>query len=377
MSVATNKPVLVVGAGFAGATIALELARQGFRVNVVDCRPHIGGNAFTDIDSTTGAKYHVYGPHIFHTNDKAIVRWLDEFTDWLPYQHKVKAQVDGVGDVPLPINLDTINLVFGKRFESEHEVVQFLQEKRVACPEPANAWEHLLSVYGESLSKLFFEVYTQKMWGLSLKELPASVVARLPVRFDQNPHYFNDSFQMMPKAGYTVIFERMLDHPNISVSLSTPFCSGDEKGYHHTFNSMPIDVFFDCKFGELPYRSIRFEHRVERFDHEVPTLNFTDSGPYTRKTCWDLYPGCGGGSGQLVTYEQPCDYRDNHLERYYPVKTSDGWPQRRYRQYRELAKSVTNVTFIGRCGQYIYYDMHQVIANSLKIARDFLSRHKA
>jgi UDP-galactopyranose mutase len=371
------KTVLVVGAGFAGSIIARELALKGYRVHILDTRRHIGGNAYDCIHESSGARYHVYGPHIFHTSDKYIVNYLSQFTDWTPYKHKVKAIVDGVGDVPLPVNLDTINTIYDRKFATKIEVENFLEGVAVGFDRPENAWEHLLSIYGERLTKLFFEAYTQKMWNLSLKDLPVSVVARLPVRYDRNPNYFADSFQMMPLNGYSPIFEAMLDHNNISITLAHSYVPRDSEGYYHTFNSMPIDEYFNRRFGELPYRSIIFEHRCEAFEHSVPTVNFTDKGPYTRKTGWDLYPGCGGGRDSLVTYERPCDYKDNQYERYYPVKTVDGWPQDRYRQYRELAKSVLDVTFIGRCGQYIYYDMHQVIANSLKIARDFLSRNKA
>lgn len=367
--------ILVVGAGFAGAVIARELAKHGYNVDVVDARNHIGGNAYDAIHEQSGARYHVYGPHIFHTSDKSIVDYLSQFTSWMPYHHKVKAIVDELGDVPLPVNLDTINLIYGKKLEAKEEVQDFLAAQAVWCERPENAWEHLLSIYGERLTKLFFEAYTQKMWALSLKDLPASVVARLPVRFDNDPHYFNDSFQMMPEKGYSAVFDAMLDHPRIQVNLSQVYSPSMSKGYYHTFNSMPIDEYFHQRFGELPYRSIIFDHRCEAFEHDVPTVNFTDDGPYTRKTGWELYPGCGGGHSSLVTYERPCDYKDNDYERYYPVKTVDGWPQERYKQYRELAKTVENVTFIGRCGQYIYYDMHQVIANSLKIAKSFLSHH--
>jgi UDP-galactopyranose mutase len=195
----------------------------------------------------------------------------------------------------------------------------------------------------------------------------------LPARYGTKESYFDDEFQMMPADGYTRLIENMLDHEQIEVRLNTPFEPPMELDYDHVFNSMPIDEYFDNAFGPLPYRSIKFEHRFnEPFEYDVPTINFTDTDKYTRKTCWALYPGCGGEVGQHVTYEEPCSYEQNKYERYYPIKTVDGWPQRRYKQYAELAKEKDNMTFIGRCGQYIYYDMHQVVANSLMIARNFL-----
>ncbi len=212
------------------------------------------------------------------------------------------------------------------------------------------------------------------MWDLGMEEMPISVVSRLPVRYDDNPSYFDDEYQVMPDRGYAELIGNMLDHPAIELRLSTPFEKAMEPAYDHVFNSMPIDEYFDSCFGPLPYRSIKFEHRFgEAWEYDVPTQNFTDEGPYTRKTCWALYPGCEGERGAHVTYEIPCSYEDNDMERYYPIKTVDGWPQRRYKQYAELAGERRDMTFIGRCGQYVYYDMHQAVANSLKIAREFVA----
>ncbi|MGZ8543605.1 MAG: UDP-galactopyranose mutase, partial [Kaistella sp.] len=205
---------------------------------------------------------------------------------------------------------------------------------------------------------------------------PPEILARLPVRYDDNRNYFNDKIQAMPEEGYVTLFENLLNHPDISISLSRPFEKKMEKDYHHVFNSMPIDVYFDEKYSALPYRSIKFvQERLKQHDQPVPTINFTDDGVYTRQTDWRLYPGCdlGRRSEVLLTKEIPCSYEENNFERYYPIKTVEGIPQGIYKQYRNEAQKLNHITFIGRCGQYIYYDMHQVVANSLKIARDFLS----
>tara|TARA_R110001592_G_scaffold12335_2_gene59055 strand:+ start:4425 stop:5573 length:1149 start_codon:yes stop_codon:yes gene_type:complete len=372
--VASKKKVLVVGAGFSGAVIARELAESGkYFVDVIDKRNHIAGNAYDQIHAVSGARYHKYGPHIFHTNDRKIFDYLSKYTEWIPYQHAVQVLVDGVGAVPMPINLDTINKVYGLELNTEAAAKDFLDSIRLDIERPANAQEYLHSVYGERLTELFFSRYTKKMWGLELLQMSVAVVARIPVNLCKDSRYFKDEFQCMPLKGYTALFENMLGHEYIKVNLGVEFNKNTEGEYSHVFNAMPIDSYYDYCFGELPYRSIKFEHRVgEVFDHDVPTVNFSDSGVYTRKTNWDFYPGCGGGSTSLVTYEIPCDYRDNDMERYYPVKTTDGRPQEIYRQYLELAKQERSLTFIGRCGQYIYYDMHQVVANSLKIANEFL-----
>ena len=340
---------------------------------MIDRRYHLAGNAHDPIHPQSGTRYHQYGPHIFHTNSGEVVDYLSQFTEWVPYRHKVQAVLPGGKSAPMPINMDTLNAHYDLKLASEEDMRAFLEKIREPIESPANAEEHLFSIYGRELTELFFGRYTRKMWGLELSDMPISVVARLPVRYGQDPHYFNDEYQIMPADGYLALFEKLLDHENIQVRLNTAFDKAMESQYDHVFNSMPIDEYFDNEFGPLPYRSIRFEHRFnEVFDHDVPTVNFTDDGRYTRKTCWALYPACGGAPGDHVTYETPCSYEDNDFERYYPIKTVDGWPQRRYKQYEALAKQRDNVTFIGRCGQYQYYDMHQVVANSLMIAQKFL-----
>ncbi|GAB4253807.1 MAG: UDP-galactopyranose mutase [Methylomicrobium sp.] len=372
-----NNDILVVGAGFAGATIARELAESGrFSVHVIDRRDHVAGNAFDPVDTHLKIRVHRYGPHIFHTNDVRIVEYLSRFTEWIPYSHRVEAWVENTGYVPLPINRLTLNAIYRRQLADQTEVRAFLDTIRCRHRKPVNALQIAENTYGTELTQLFFARYTRKMWGIELSDLPPEILARLPVRYDDNCDYFNDKFQFMPKHGYLGLFENLLDHPAITVSLSCAFDKSMEKAYYHIFNSMPIDVYFEECFGALPYRSIKFEHRfVDVHDQPVPTVNFTDESAYTRQTDWRLYPGCDlGASSALLTLERPCSYDENDYERYYPVKTVDGVPQQLYRRYRDEADKLAHVTFIGRCGQYIYYDMHQVVANSLKIAKTFLQK---
>jgi len=366
--------ILIVGAGFAGGVIARELADAGvYKVTVIDRRDHIAGNAYDPIHPKTGARYHQYGPHIFHTNNQEIVEYLSRFTHWLPYRHKVRVELPQGVSAPMPINRDTLNAHYGLRLSTEGEMKAYLDDIREKIERPSNAKEHLYSIYGRELTDLFFGNYSKKMWDLDLSEMPISVVARLPVRYDDDPYYFNDSFQMMPADGYFSLFEKLLDHEAITVRLSESFSKEMEDEYSHVFNSMPIDDYYEKCHGSLPYRSIKFEHRFDEvFQEPVPTVNFTTDSGYTRKTDWSLYPGCGGTIGRHVTYELPCSYEDNDFERYYPIKTADGWPQARFKQYQELAKENSGMTFIGRCGQYIYYDMHQVVANSLGIVKRYI-----
>ena len=323
--------VLIVGAGFAGATIARELADHGgYHVTVIDQRPHIAGNCYDTVDPITGVRFHVYGPHIFHTNDQALVAWLSRFTAWLPYRHHVQALVAGVGHVPLPINRTTIAAVSGQNLPDAAATERYLATVTLRHDDPGNAREMAESKFGRELTELFFARYTKKMWGLALEDLPASVLARLPIRTDAADGYFTDRFQAMPKHGYTALFQRLLDHPRITLALRTPFDQSLQNDFDHTFLSMPIDSYFDERYGPLPYRSIQFAHRRPTTHQQpVPTINFTDTGPITRQTDWRLYPGHAvDGSAPLITSEKPCDYRDNNFERYYPIKTVDGAPQR-------------------------------------------------
>jgi UDP-galactopyranose mutase len=362
--------ILVVGAGFAGATHARELAEAGFEVDVIDRRPHVAGNAYDEV-CATGVRIHRYGPHLLHTNNERVIHWLLRFGAFLPYAHRVQALLADGRHVPLPVNRTTINKVFGVKLGSEQEVREFLTTRAEPYPRPGNAAEFLYAQIGRVLTDLFFRPYTRKMWELDLEEMDISVVKRVPIRFDDEDRYFpDDRFQVVPKDGYAQLFENILDHPGISVVLNQPFDRPMLAGYRHCFNSMPIDEFFDFRFGPLPYRSIRFHHRsveADPWEAGAVVVNFTDDGPLTRETDWSRMPGHMVRLGGLktVTSEEPCDYVANNQERYYPVKTADGRYQATYARYKALADATPGMTFIGRCGTYQYLDMHQVINQSL------------
>ncbi|HEX2941883.1 MAG TPA: UDP-galactopyranose mutase [Rhodopila sp.] len=369
--------ILVVGAGFAGAVYARTLAEAGHTVHVIDQRNHIGGNAFDFVDAN-GIRVHRYGPHLFHTNNKDVFAWLQRFGQWTPYRHRVRAILPDGRLVPLPVNLDTINLVFGAALSSEQEVEAFLHRVAVPIAEPRDAGSFLRSRIGDVLTDLFFRPYTRKMWGLELEEMDASVVRRLPIRFDRTDEYFpGDEYQALPADGYTALFQEIFNHPAISVRLETAFTAGMERDYNYCFNSMAIDAYFDVQLGDLPYRSLLFHSKtVSAWDHhDVSVRNYTDTGPFTREAWWHCLPGhLVVETGQrTATVEEPCDYRQNNNERYYPVKTADGRYQLLYQQYRKLAEGLPNMTFIGRCGTYQYLDMDQVINQSLAGARRWLA----
>lgn len=374
-----TKNILVVGAGFAGACYARVLADAGLKITVIDKRDHIGGNAF-DYTDENGLRRHRYGPHLFHTSNEKVVDWLKQFGEWVDYQHRVRAKLEDGRFVPMPVNLETINTMFEKSFTNEEQVKEFLDSIAIKNDAPKNAGEYLYSKLGKDITDLFFRRYTKKMWQMDLEEMNADVVKRVPIRYDLEDRYFpNDKFQMMPVDGYTAIFEKIFDHENIEVKLNTEFNKEMENEYFHVFNSMPIDVYYDNMFGELPYRSIKFHHNVatQKVDYKWATTNFTDEGPKTRETYWHLLPNhlVEDTGKYTITQEEPCDYRDNDMERYYPVKTADGRFEKIYAKYKEHAAKEGKTTFIGRCGTYQYLDMHQVINQSLMGANEWLKNN--
>ncbi|CAO4153236.1 UDP-galactopyranose mutase [Methylorubrum extorquens] len=362
--------ILVVGAGLAGAVYARTLAEAGYRVHVIDQRDHIGGNVFDRVDEN-GVRIHVYGPHLFHTKIQRTATWFRRFGTFVPYTHKVRARLADGSNVPLPINLETLNTVFGVVLSDGAEAKAFLAGIARQIDNPANAAEYLSSRIGEKLTDLFFRPYTKKMWSFDLEDMSAAVVKRIPLHYDRSDTYFNtDELQMLPKEGYTKVFENIFDHDNITVQLKTKFRREQLHNFVHCFNAMPIDEYYDFRFGELPYRSIRFHHRTESFSvtPDWSVTNFTDDGPFTRETTWHALPNhlCENTGRITITTEEPCDYRDNHLERYYPVKTSDDRYGKVYQNYKELSEAdAASITFIGRCGTYQYLDMDQVINQSL------------
>jgi UDP-galactopyranose mutase len=377
MMTQAKKTILVVGAGFAGATYAREIAEHGFEVHIIDKRPHIAGNAYDKVNET-GVRIHKYGPHLFHTNNEDVLSWVMRFGVFVPYEHKVQALLSDGRCVPLPINRRTVNSVFGTNLKDEADVRNFLAKQATTNSDPKNAAQYLYATIGKTLTELFFRSYTKKMWARDLEDMDTAVVKRLPVRYDDEDRYFpNDRFQMLPRDGYTRLFETILDRPNIKIMLGQAFDRSHLRGYLHCFNSMPIDEFFDNALGPLPYRSIRFHHiekQARECKGDASVINFTDNSCWTRETYWYRLPGhqIEGHSSTTITREEPCDYLDNNLERYYPVKTSDGRYDSAYQSYKKLAQDIPNVSFIGRCGTYQYLDMHQVINQSLVGAQHWI-----
>jgi UDP-galactopyranose mutase len=363
----TDYDFLIVGAGYAGTTIAERLARTaGQRVLVVDRRDHIAGNAYDYVDEH-GVLVHKYGPHIFHTNSEKVVEYLSQFTEWLPYEHRVVARVDGQL-VPIPINRTTVNMLYGLDLETDEEVQAFYDERAEDIPFLRTSEDAVVAKVGRELYEKFFRGYTRKQWERDPSELHASVTSRIPTRTNTDDRYFTDWHQAMPADGYTAMFARMLDQPTIDVSLSTDFFTDvrDQVSYRHVVYTGPIDVYFDRRFGELPYRSLEFELRNEPTpDGErlfpVCSINEPDfEVPYTRRTEFRHMTGQSHTSSTVAV-----EYPRSEGDPYYPIPSEE--PKALYKRYEDLAARETDVTFVGRLARYQYLNMDQVTAQALSV----------
>jgi UDP-galactopyranose mutase len=352
---------LIVGAGFAGSVLAERLAADaGKRVLVVDKRAHIGGNAYDCYDDA-GILVHRYGPHIFHTNSAEIFAYLSRFTEWRPYQHRVLASVDGQL-LPIPINLDTVNRLYGLNLNS-FQVESFFAERAERIDHVRTSEDVVVSKVGRDLYMKFFRGYTRKQWGLDPSELDASVTARVPTRTNRDDRYFEDRFQAMPLHGYTRMFERMLDHPNIKILLNTDYREiADVIPYREMIYTGPIDAFFDYRYGRLPYRSLefRFETLNVPLHQPVGTVNYPNEYDYTRITEFKHLTGQEHARTTIV-YEYP----RAEGEPYYPVPRPEN--AELYKRYQALAEITPNVHFVGRLATYKYYNMDQVVAQALAL----------
>ncbi|HVR99196.1 MAG TPA: UDP-galactopyranose mutase [Thermoanaerobaculia bacterium] len=352
---------LIVGAGFAGSVLAERLARAaGKRVLLVDRRPHIGGNAYDHYDAA-GILVHKYGPHIFHTNSKEVFEYLSQFTGWRPYEHRVRASVDGQL-LPIPINLDTINQLYGLKLNSM-EVEKFFASvaEPVECVRTSE--DVVVSKVGRELYEKFFRGYTRKQWGLDPSDLDAMVTARVPVRTNRDDRYFADMYQAMPLHGYTRMFENMLDHENIKILLNCDYREvADEVSYEKLIYTGPIDEFFDFRYGKLPYRSLdfKFETVNQEWVQPVAVVNYPNEHPYTRVTEFKHLSGQEHRKSTLV-YEYPMAEGDP----YYPVPRQEN--NDLYKKYQTLAEANPDVHFVGRLATYKYYNMDQVVAQALSV----------
>lgn len=355
--------VLVVGAGFAGAVCARVLAESGCRVEIVEKRTHVAGNAFDEFDAS-GILVHRYGPHIFHTNSKTVFGFLSRFTKWRRYEHRVLSDIGNGQLYPIPINRKTLSLLLGKPLDEE-DAKAYLDSVRDQSRTVRTSEDAVIASVGPRICDLFFRGYTQKQWGLGLSELSASVASRIPTRTNDDDRYFTDIYQALPAEGYTVMFERMLSHPNIQVHLSTPFDPSLQASYSHVIYTGPIDEYFGSRFGRLPYRSLEFAHRhiPNCLKYQpVGTVNFPNTEAYTRITEFKSLTG-QQHSGTSIVEEYPKSYGAP----YYPIPRPEN--EQKYQAYKNLARQEEHVTFVGRLAEYRYRNMDQVVATALKKAK--------
>ncbi len=359
-----GKKVCIVGAGFSGAVIARGLALAGIESIVVDERKHFGGNCHTERDSKSGVMLHVYGPHIFHTDDKEVWDYINHFGEMMPYVNRVKA-VSNDKVYTLPINLLTINQFFNKNL-SPNEAKSFIESQAdKTITDPQNFEEQALSMVGKTIYEAFFKGYTIKQWGVDPKRLPASILKRLPIRFDYNDNYFKHKYQGMPREGYTAIIEKILDFPEIEVRLNTKYEDLDNN-FLHTIYTGPLDRFFNYQLGQLGYRTLDFETSHHGGDFQgTAVINYCDeSVPHTRITEHKYFaPWEEDKFDKTVCYTEfsrSCEEGDIP---YYPIRLVDD--KALLEKYISLANEEDDVTFMGRLGTYTYLDMDVTIRRAL------------
>ena len=361
------KKFLIVGAGFAGSVCARILAEAGRTVQVIDRRHHVGGNAHDRLDAH-GVLIHAYGPHIFHTRQQVVFDFLSRFTNWRHYEHRVLADVNGE-QVPVPVNRTTINRLCGQNLRTEEEVRNYLDRVREMRPHLLTSEDVVLQAVGRDLCDKLFRGYTRKQWGRDLSELCASVLARIPVHVNDDDRYFTDPIQCMPDRGYTAMFERLLDHPAITVQMGchhreVPVSPADA----HVIYTGPVDEYFDCCYGPLPYRSIRFEHEhlpgVPRFQ-SAGCIHYPNEQAFTRITEYKHLTG-QLHAGTSLTREYPQAAGDP----YYPVPCPA--TAALYARYESLTRQQCGVSFVGRLAQYRYYNMDQIVEAAMQTANTLI-----
>ncbi|WP_247744184.1 UDP-galactopyranose mutase [Ruegeria sp. R14_0] len=362
---------LMVGAGLSGAVIGRELAEQGHDVTVVDSRDHIGGNCHTERDADTGVMVHVYGPHIFHTDDKEVWQYVNRYANFLPYKNRVKTTSQGQV-YSLPVNLHTINQFFGKTMRPDEAHAFITQEQAdTSITDPQSFEEQALRFVGRDLYEAFFKGYTIKQWGCHPSELPASILKRLPVRFNYDDNYFFHEFQGMPENGYTDMIAGILDHPGIAVKLNTTFDRSMGDGFDHVFYSGPLDGYFDYELGRLGYRTLDFERFTYDGDYQgCAVMNYGEEDvPFTRITehkhfaPWETHEGS-------VCYREFSRAAGPEDIPYYPIRQVK--EKALLGEYVALAEKTQNVTFVGRLGTYRYLDMDVTIREALDTAKAVL-----
>ena len=367
--------ILLVGAGLSGAVIGRMLAEAGHRATVIDARAHVGGNCHTERDPETGVLVHVYGPHIFHTDDEEVWDYVNGFARFLPYKNRVKTTARGQV-FSLPINLHTINQFYGKTFRPDEARAFIAEQADRTITDPQSFEEQALAFVGPDLYETFFKGYTEKQWGCSPRDLPASILKRLPVRFNYDDNYFFHRFQGMPEVGYTPMIAAILDHPGIDVHLETPFAPERAARHDHVFWSGPLDGYFGYGLGRLGYRTLDFERfRAEGDWQGCAVMNYGDRDvPWTRITEHKHFAPWEDHAGSVLYRESARACGPDDIP-YYPIRLVE--EKALLAEYIARAEAETGVTFTGRLGTYRYLDMDVTIREALDTGRAFLDNLKA
>lgn len=372
----TSLKILCVGAGLSGAVIGRHLAEAGHEIDVVDARDHIGGNCHTERDGETGVMVHVYGPHIFHTDDEEVWEYVNSYETFLPYKNRVKATTGGAV-YSLPVNLHTINQFFGRTMRPD-EARAFItgEQADTSIEDPQTFEEQAMRFVGKDLYEAFFKGYTMKQWGCHPSELPASILKRLPVRFNYDDNYFFHRFQGMPRDGYTAMIGRILDHPSINVRLETVFDRAQAGDYDHVFYSGPLDGWFDYELGRLGYRTLDFERFTYEGDYQgCAVMNYGEVDvPFTRITEHKHFSPWESHEGSVCYREFSRECAPGDIP-YYPIRQVR--EKALLADYVARAEGAAGVTFVGRLGTYRYLDMDVTIREALDTARGFLADHAA
>ena len=358
--------ILIIGAGISGAVLAERYASIGKKVLIIEKRNHIAGNCYDYIDEN-GILVSKYGAHLFHTNEESVWKYVNQFSEWYPFEHKVIARVDDK-TVPIPVNINTVNELFGTTISSEEEMKNWLEENRTPIEKPANGEEAVLNRVGKVLYEKMFKHYTKKQWDKYPAELDASVLDRIPVRYNYDDRYFSDTFQALPKGGYTQLFEKILSSPNIEILLNTDYfdVKDEYKGYEKLFYTGPVDRFFEFKHSlteKLEYRSINF-------------VSETVDAPFFQENSVVNYPGTEVDFTRIIEYKHFGDQKSDKTtvvreftvdegEPYYPVPNPRN--QEIYAKYKAEANKLVDIHFVGRLANYKYFNMDQAFKNALDL----------
>lgn len=365
-----SKKILVVGAGFSGAVIGRMLAEAGHQIQIIDSRDHIAGNCFSSRDQETGVMVHTYGPHIFHTDNEAVWQFVTRYAEMMPYINRVKTTVNGQV-FSLPINLHTINQFFNTTCSPDEAKALIDNKSDKTIVDPQTFEQQALRFVGRELYEAFFKGYTIKQWGMSPAELPASILKRLPVRFNYDDNYFNHKYQGMPKEGYTVLVENILNHKNINVELNRVFDPAMRQDYDHVFYSGPLDGFYGYALGRLGYRTLDFDMFRHDGDFQgCAVMNYGEQQvPYTRITEHKYFSPWENHAQTICyrEYSRACTEEDLP---YYPIRQVGEMAL--LQDYLNKAEHEENITFVGRLGTYRYLDMDVTIAEAMNTAQTYL-----